>query len=189
MAGGTSTVVQWEHHWAHKPRSGPHWLAWVAEHRLFPLELKGGREKKSYLFSMSCTISEAICMASRCKLKTRIVYDFPRYEIVIILKREKPICIIILPQSGAGALHVPSLRQMAWRNPFSSNPGSQRKVMRAPEWWNRPSVDPWVGTGGLRQPTTDENYRHVGFIYIHTKFLFFRTKCPVIKITTHRRHL
>lgn len=34
-------------------------------------------------------------MASRCKLKTRILYDFPRYEIVIILKREKNLYVLL----------------------------------------------------------------------------------------------
>lgn len=68
---------------------------------------------------------------------------------------EKTANAVILPHSGTGALHVPSLRQMAEWKPRSSKPGSQRKVMRAPEWWNKPCVDPWVGTGGLRHPTTE----------------------------------
>lgn len=39
----------------------------------------------------------------------------------------------ISPQSGAGALQVPSLRQTAERKPRNWKPGLQRNVTRAPE--------------------------------------------------------
>lgn len=155
MVGSTGTAERWAHHLVRTPKSGRHALAWVVECRLFPQALKAGEEKQP--FSMICTMSQY-----EWKWNTQQVRHLWLSQIPSCFFRgiKEQIHISILPHCGASALQVPSLRQMAERNPRNSKPGSQRKVTRAPEWRNRPSVDPCVGTGGLRQPITEHKHRH-----------------------------
>lgn len=128
-------------------------------------------------------------MASRCKLNTPILYAFPRYEIVIILKREKTY-LYYYPTTVWSRRTPCSVTQAdGMTKPLQLKPRVTTKSDACTRVMKQTLCR---SVGGHRRPAAAHHWREIQtcgvYLYTH-KVSLFRTKCPVIKITTHRRHL